>query len=361
MENSNSKYLFYYLLYFLIYLVGCQKDDILSPANNNYTRDFDSVWTTFDRNYPLFDYKGISWDNSYEQYKNKFNNISIDERNSLLANMLGIFKDPHINITTTSGNIILTYVPSNFTINYNTNYLNKFVNSFVWHKENDTWGWGNINSIGYLRITSFSSTDLDTVAFGDVIDSLITTTGLILDIRQEPGGNLLVINNIWNRFASETRVVGYQLYRSGINHNTYAGEIPLISRPQGAFQYLKEVVILIGQQCASAGEIFAKTMSLNNNVILIGDTTLGAVEAPSDYMLSDGAKYSVPIVAYLDLNHKPLEWNGVSPNIYYDPLIVRNNSERDILIEKAFDIINSTKSNIKNSRSMFANKMRRYY
>jgi len=337
------KYSYYFILLFFIYLTGCRKDEIVSPAQNDYTKDFDSVWTCFDLKYPLFDYKKIDWGDSYEQYKTKFNNISMDERNNLFVELLSIFKDPHINLTNTSGKIIGSFVPANFTINYNASYLNKFTNSFNWRIENNTWGWGIINNIGYIKIASFSESVLDTVVFKGVLDSLTMTNGIIIDIRQNYGGNLYVINNIWNRFTNETKIVGYQLYRNGPSHNAYAPEIPVISSPQGAFQYLNGVVLLIGRQCGSAGEIFAEAMSLCDNVTLVGDTTLGAVEAPLDYSLPDGTKFSVPIVAYLDNEHKPLEWRGVSPDIYIDPLKVKNNSAEDIVIEKAFDVINSIK------------------
>jgi len=337
------KYSHYFTLLFFAFLTSCEKEGLVSPVYKDYTKDFDSVWTCYDLKYPLFDYKKIDWGDSYEQYKTKFNNISIDERNNLLVELLSIFKDPHINLTTSSGKIIGSFVPANFTINYNATYLNKFTNSFNWHIENNTWGWGITNNIGYIKITSFKPSDLDTMVFEKVLDSLTTTNGLVIDIRQNFGGSIYVINNIWNRFTNETKIVGYELYRNGPSHNEYAPEIPVISCPQGTFQYLKGVVLLIGQECASAGEIFAEAMSLNGSVTLVGDTTLGAVEAPLDYSLPDGTKFSVPIVAYLDNEHKPLEWSGVSPDIYIDPLKVKNNSAEDIVIEKAFDVINSVK------------------
>ncbi len=338
-KMKNKLLIQHFALLFFIYLIGCQKDNTIAPVYNDYTNDLDSVWTTFELKYPLFDYSKIDWQNSYKEYKDKFTNISEDERNTLLANLLSIFKDPHIYIISSSGKGISTYNPPNFILNYDTTFLNKFISSINWHSESNALGWGIINNIAYMRITSFSPSDIDTLHFGSIIDSIENTTGLIIDLRKNSGGELPVCENIWNRFTETENIVGYQLYRNGPNHDDFAPEIPVIAKPSTGSRYLKTVVLLIGKNCFSAGELFAEAMTSFSNVTSIGDTTFGYVLAPLAYSLNDGTKYSVPIVAYLDASQKPLEWNGVSPDIYISPELVNNNSQNDSIIDNAFEII----------------------
>lgn len=345
-----SKYFFCVIVLVFLQLTGCNKDDPVSPVFNDYTKDFDSVWTNFDLNYPLFDYKKIDWKSSYNQYKNKFRGISVSERNDLLVSFLSVFKDPHIYFTTPDGKGFSTYWPKNYLRNYNSTYISKFKASMNWHAMDSLWGWGITKNIGYIKIVSLRSSDMDTIVFANILDSLINTSGIIIDLRENTGGNLDICEGLLNDFADEEKIVGYQRYRNGINHNDYAPEIPVVTRPNNKFSNKKKIVVLIGQGCGSAGEILAETMSRLPNVTLIGNTTLGAVEAPSTFSLADGTEYTVPIVAYLDAEHNPLEWKGVLPDIYIDPAKVVNDTEADNIIIAAFNVITSTAPIAKSSK-----------
>ncbi len=346
MNYFRNKFFIYFSISICITLFwGCEKNQITPVESQGYTADFDSVWTNFNKKYPLFTYKKINWNNIYSEYSNKFKDISLEERNQLLIKMLTIFKDPHIVISNPVTNIGWSYAPSNLQTNFNEQFITKFISTFNWHNENDSWGWGNFDNIGYIRIIYLYSESIDTLKFDMVLDSLKNTKGLIIDLRKEYGGNLLVCEAIWNRFTNLNFEVGYLLYRNGKGHDDFAPKDYVYTIPRGNWQYLKPVIVLIGQLCGSAGEIFAQTFSNFNNSILIGDTTLGAVEAPSEFTLSDGTTYTVPIVAYYDIDGKPLEWRGVPPDIYFDPTEVANNTNEDIIIEKAIDIINQNSNN----------------
>lgn len=332
---NKIKYCFFL---FCLYIISCQNEDVVSPNLGDYTADFDTVWTTFDLKYPLFNYKNISWDLSYQQYRDQFSSITTDERNIILKNLLGIFRDAHINITTADGEIITTYPNPDFEVNFNREFL---ADSISLKMINNNWGWTINNNVGYLRIHKLTSSEIDTLVFGNIIDSLRNTEGLILDIREEYGGSVPVCKYIWNRFASEKQIVGFQQYRNGPDHDDFAPLLPVFANPSDEHSYNQSVVVLIGEFCGSAGEILANSLSYFDNVTLVGDTTMGAVEAPSEFSLSDGTKYTVPIVAYLDINYQPLEWRGVAPDIYIDPILIKNNTNRDLAIEKALEIIQS--------------------
>lgn len=326
---------------FILFIIGCQDEELVSPILKNYTTDFDSVWFKYDQKYPLFEYKNINWDNISQQYRNRFVSISIESRNELLTEILTIFKDPHIIITPTTGTVISPYVNHSIENNFNAVFINNYLDSILFRKVNDYWGWSIINNVGYFRIKSLSSSNFDTLTFSSIMDSLKTTDGIIIDIREEYGGELPVCEHIWNKFAPIKQTVGYQQYRDGPLHNDFAPLIPVYAMPNYGDQYLNNTVVLIGGYCVSAGEIFANSLSYFSQVTLVGDTTMGAVEATSTFNLPDGTKYTVPIVAYLDIYHHPLEWRGVPPDIYIDPKLIRNNTQKDLAIEKAFEIIQS--------------------
>lgn len=324
-------------LFFIIFSFwGCQNEYIVNEQLFDFTSDFDSVWVNYDKTYPLFTYKNIDWYSIRTEHRDKFKNITEHQRNDYLASTLSVLKDGHIFINNSSNNPIPTYINHSYVRNYNEDYLNIFRSMIDWENINSSWGWGKIENIGYIRIKRLN---VDTLQFDSVLDSLRNTVGLIIDLRNNSGGTLPVCRMIWNRFTDKNIKVGYQLYRNGPNHDDFAPEISVVTSPRGDWQYSKMVVLLIGRFCISSGEILAETFSCFENAILIGDTTAGIVTAPITKQLPDGLEYSLPVVAYYNIEGIPLEWNGVSPDIYAYPDELTDVTDKDVLINQAIELI----------------------
>lgn len=330
----------FFVFFFFFFLTCCSNDKITGPETADYISDFDSVWTNFSEIYPLFDYKNINWTSVYGKYRNRFVSITFEERNNVFAEIFGVFKDAHIYFILPSGEQFGQYKPDNFTANFNSVFIKGFLDSTEFHTVNNYWGWSFLNNTGYMRFTDFHLGSVDTNVFDTVLNSLKDTKGIIIDIRELHGGNLNVISSISNRFALRDMTAGYQEYKNGPGENDFAPLLPVYAKPGGTIQYGGKVILLAGQMCFSAGEIFAYTMSLFDNVTIVGDTTFGGVEAPAIYSLPDGTRYSVPVAVYLDIEKQPLEWKGVAPDIYIDPAESANNTESDPVFERAFGLIN---------------------
>ena len=63
-----------YIIASLIILSSCEKvlmED--EPANDPIT-NFEYLWSTADEKYSFFDYKGINWNEVYNEYKPQINN-----------------------------------------------------------------------------------------------------------------------------------------------------------------------------------------------------------------------------------------------------------------------------------------------
>ncbi len=334
---------FYKQLIFFLFAVifySCN-DDIVTTELKDYTSDFDSVWTAFDKYYPLFTYKNIEWEKVKIENRNKFFEINQYQRNHYLATALSILKDEHIYINVSSNNPIPAYRKVNIHKNYNEEYLNKFKQSINWKSINQFWGWGKKDGFGYLAFYSFGRGEVDTLKFDTILDSLRNTDGIIIDLRKNGGGSLFIISAICNRFTKNVTKVGSFIYRDGPNHDDFAEGIPVVAKPKGSWQYTKKVVLLIGENSISAAEIFAEVFLNFENSTLIGDTTRGATIIPTTKKLDDGTTYMLPVAAFYNLDSEPLEWRGVFPDIYFNPDLLVNDSEKDIMIEKAIELIKS--------------------
>ena len=325
-------------LFLIISFVSCE-NDIVENTPKDYTADFDSVWTNYDKYYPLFTYKNIDWHQVKIDFQDKFKNIYQYQRNLRLASMLSILKDEHTYININSSNPIQSYTDNNAIKNYNKNFLTKFKSSINWVSVNNFWGWGKKENIGYIAFRTFQPFDVDSLEFDLVLENLKYTDGIIIDIRENYGGSPFVISAIANRFTNKTISIGYYLYRNGPNHDDFGDPITVATKPRGSWQYQKKVAVLIGNYTFSAGEIFAEAFEHFEDATLIGDTTRGAGNMAINKNLSDGDTYMLPVAAFYNNNGQPLEWNGVCPEIYIDSEQIVDNENRDIIIEKAIEIL----------------------
>ena len=90
--------------------------------------------------------------------------------------------------------------------------------------------------------------------------------------------------------------------------------------PQGDFQYINPVVVLINGVCYSTGDIFPEVMKQISTVTLVGDTTGGGSSgstssAPAEYELPSGKRIFVGTTDWRRYDGLPLEWIGCPPDI----------------------------------------------
>jgi hypothetical protein len=138
------------------------------------------------------------------------------------------------------------------------------------------------HNIGYLKMSSFPDVFLVQEKFAEAMDELAGTDGLIVDLRDNGGGDpqavvLLAsyfvdrrtrLNDIWDRDTGKT-----------IQHWT---EDKLAGRRYGG---RKPVMILVGPGTASAGEDFAYTMQALKRATVVGERTWGGAHPTQAYQL----------------------------------------------------------------------------
>jgi carboxyl-terminal processing protease len=135
-----------------------------------------------------------------------------------------------------------------------------------------SWEWDYVidkeNHIGYIRISSFervTSEQLD-----DAVRILLARhrmRGLILDLRDNPGGLLDVAVNTANRFLTKGTIVSVK-YRSTTKRIYQA------NREQQTYPQFP-IVILVNEGTASAAEIVSGALRDHGRATLVGTTTHG--------------------------------------------------------------------------------------
>lgn len=201
--------------------------------------------------------------------------------------------------------------------------------------------------IGYMAVSTFSEPTSD--QFDEELLKLERKglKGLIIDVRDNPGGLLESARDLLSRFA-ENKVVVKMQFRNGTQEvsKTYAG----FARP---FSY--PVVVLINENSASAAEIFAGVLKDYRLATLVGDHTYGKASVQNVFELVDGSSAKITIAKYLlpyggDISRTVDEdglykGGGLSPDVEakvdFFTRVEIGNPEKDPQLQKAIELIAS--------------------
>ncbi len=181
--------------------------------------------------------------------------------------------------------------------------------------------------IGYIKIRQFSVDPLSFVpAFDKALEKLWNTQGLIIDIRGNPGGAIVLSDQILGRLT-DCRVN----YGGALNRQGKFGQLYVVPRRP---LYRKNVVLLIDERCASAADYFAYAASYLERVTLVGRPTAGVVSSPAQDMKMPGeiTVYLVASGLADPARRYVVEWTGVQPDILvpYTLRALRSGQDRDL-------------------------------
>jgi carboxyl-terminal processing protease len=239
------------------------------------------------------------------------------------AEKAGLLKDDII--TTVSGvdiryktlsevsNLIQGALRTNVSIGVIRNEVNRTV-SVV----RDTWQQDSVfasdfGSYGVLKITGFddnTSVSADRIlATFSAVSRPTKMNNLIIDLRDNPGGFVMVFTKLADLFTTNGTIFGRYQFRDEANsYNLRASE------PQ-KYKFDK-IVILINRNSASASESFAASLGDNlDNVVIVGETSFGKGVAQKTITFSDGSSFKYTYAEYLRSNGQKLHEVGVTPDI----------------------------------------------
>src|SRR4030042_6995567 len=293
------------------------EDMIVNPAESNLNvEDFEAAWNRVNAVYPYLEYKQINWDSIYLVYKPRAEQSKGDEIYTVLIEMLGELKDMHIHVKTDGGRSVNTYNAPRW-VKDKYAYSPIVVRNYF-DKELRITGEGRIEyeiipgNIGYIYIATFDD-DYLLNYFSEALEYVKNTKALILNIRHNNGGSYQNLVAVVSRFIT-----------SPLEKPEYyvLGElIPLPPfEPQGSFQYINPIIVLINGVCYSTGDIFPDIMKQISGVTVVGDTTSGGssgstYSALAEYELPSGKRIYVGTTDWRGYDGLPLEWIGCPPDI----------------------------------------------
>jgi carboxyl-terminal processing protease len=135
---------------------------------------------------------------------------------------------------------------------------------------------------------------------------------LILDLRGNPGGLTVTLERmVGNVFDHDVKIadrVGRKELR------------PQLAKSRGSDAFSGGIIVLVDSASASAAELFARTMQLEQRAVVLGDRTSGSVMEARGYSYGQGAgtmffySFSVTDADLIMKDGKSLEHTGVTPD-----------------------------------------------
>jgi carboxyl-terminal processing protease len=187
------------------------------------------------------------------------------------------------------------------------------------------------NDIAIVKITKFG--DDTTSLMNQVANQIVSqkAKGVILDMRNNPGGYLESAIDISSKFVPKEKVVVSEEERGGTKKDYYArgGDI-LGNLP---------VAVLVNGGSASASEITAGALRDDLGAPLIGKKTFGKGSVQELEKLAGGSNLRVTIARWLTPNGDYIMEKGIEPTIDVDLTDADYNNNRDPQLDKALEII----------------------
>ncbi len=170
---------------------------------------------------------------------------------------------------------------------------------------NVTWQQVPGTTIADVRITEFSkgvSQDLQQ-ALAEISNQKLT--GIVLDLRNNPGGLLDEAIGVSSQFISEGNVLEEQdatgkITPIPVNHQYSASTLPL--------------VVLVNHGSASATEITAGALQDAGRATIVGETTFGTGTVLNDFNLSDGSALLLAVQEWLTPKGRVIWHHGITPD-----------------------------------------------
>ena len=167
-----------------------------------------------------------------------------------------------------------------------------------------------INNIGYVRLTTFSDTTTSGMekSINEIKKELGDKfQGLILDLRNNPGGLLNQSITVTDAFLNQGEIVSTQGRKPDDTSRVFAKKGDIING--------KPLIVLINSGSASASEIVAGALKDHARAIIVGTRSFGKGSVQSIIPLSGNGAMRLTTARYYTPSGVSIQAKGIEPDI----------------------------------------------
>lgn len=186
-----------------------------------------------------------------------------------------------------------------------------------------------IGDVAYLRLLQFGAqtTQEQRAALVDLMAN--EPSGLVLDLRGNPGGYLQTAVDVADEFLPEGPV---------LIERTADDEVEFVTEPGGVAEDIP-LVVLVDQGSASASEILAGALQDVERAVVIGTDTFGKGTVQNWRMLSNGGAARITIARWYTPDGRTVDGDGLEPDVEVHWPIYATTDDFDPVLEAALRVL----------------------
>jgi carboxyl-terminal processing protease len=157
----------------------------------------------------------------------------------------------------------------------------------------------------YVRIYQFG-TDTSTEFASALSSGLPGATGIVLDLRGDPGGFVTSADDTISQFVASGETFELRDRTKNVERHVVGGHPAAPTLP---------LVVLVDANSASASEIVAGSLQVHHRAKLVGTVTYGKGSVQQDFVLADGADIHLTVKLWYLPNGQTINHKGLQPDV----------------------------------------------
>ena len=204
--------------------------------------------------------------------------------------------------------------------------------------------------LGYLRIRQFQERTARDLEVGiEKLEKTGRLAGLVLDLRNNPGGLLSSAVEVSEKFLGDGKLVVYTEGR------VRSQNMRFVAHAKHAVTDLP-LVVLVNHGSASASEIVAGAVQDHGRGVVLGQQTFGKGSVQTIIPLPDGSGLRLTTAKYFTPKGRSIHGKGIEPDIVVEPpkedpaakppaapLSEAEQVKRDMQLQRALDILKASR------------------
>ena len=190
------------------------------------------------------------------------------------------------------------------------------------------------NNIAYIRLSYFNENTWN--EFDKTIKEILVQSpkGIILDLRNNPGGFLETAISIASEWVKSGVIVSEKFSDGKENKYNTSGEHRLTNL---------KTVILVDKGSASASEIVAGALQDYKFATIVGEKTYGKGSVQDFQLLPDGSALKITVAYWYTPKGRQIQKEGIIPDITVNNMFVKSTTstekinETDIYVDKGLE------------------------
>lgn len=188
------------------------------------------------------------------------------------------------------------------------------------------------DNIGYVKISQFQENVSDELK--DALSKLEhenggSLRGLVLDLRNNPGGLLDEAIKVVDQFIDKGLIVSVRGRTSNQSKEYYA--------TKGDSKQSVSLVVLVNKGSASASEVVAEALQDSKRATIVGSKTFGKGSVQTIIQLDDGSGLKLTTAKFYAPSGRSISDVGVTPDI-----VIEDNDQPDLQMKRAVEILETS-------------------